>query len=477
MIKKVEGFIKEQEMLLPFDTVIAGVSGGADSVCLLTCLHRLREQYHLNLYAVHVNHMLRGTEADEDEAFVQTLCKNLSIPLHCVREDVKELAMLSGATIEEAGRNLRYRSFEQECERVKGHKIAVAHNRNDNAETVLFHLFRGTGLTGMTGIPKKRGQIIRPLLCVTREEIESFLSKEQIPYRTDSTNLSLDYTRNKIRLSLLPIAANEINQRAVEHITSLSDQLIEVADYLDQAAEREFKRVAVISPGKVTLELKEFSFLENIIKREILRKAIKSIAGLKDIETIHLVDGVKLSECRVGKEIHLPNHIIVKRGYNTLVVYDGYKCLDRNGRVNTDRSVEIPLTIRKEDTAEKAAVQLIDFFGKRLEIRLFPYENSLTIPKNSYTKWYDYDKIRDAVVVRTRREGDFLMIHPQGKTKSLKSLLVDQKIPREERDKIPLVVCDSHVLWAVGVRSSEAYRIDEDTNWVLSVTTDRQKQR
>lgn len=473
MLKKVENFINEQGMLSPFDTVIVGVSGGADSICLLTCLHRLREQYHLNLYAVHVNHMLRGMEADEDEAFVSSMCESLSIPLHCVREDVKRIAELSGTTIEEAGRNLRYLSFEQECERVKAHKIAVAHNRNDNAETVLFHLFRGTGLTGMTGIPKKRGQIIRPLLCVTREEIETFLFKEHIFYRIDSTNLSNDYTRNKIRLSILPIATNEINERAIEHITSLSDQLLEVANYLDQVTEREFKRVATVSQEKVTLDLKEFTSFEDLIKREILRKAIKSISGLKDIESTHLVDGVNLCKCQVGKEIHLPNHIIVKRGYNTLIAYDSQKCSDRNDMVKNNQLNEISLTIKKEDSMKKGTVQLVDFLGKCLEIRVFPYENSLTIPKNSYTKWYDYDKIRDAVVIRTRREGDFLLIHPQGKTKSLKSLLVDQKIPREERDKIPLVACDSHILWAVGVRSSEAYRIDKDTNWVLSVTTDR----
>ena len=473
MLKKVENFIKAQGMLSPFDTIIVGVSGGADSVCLLTCLHRLREQYHLKLYAVHVNHMLRGMEADEDEAFVRDLCKKLSVPLHCVREDVKSLAEHSGATLEEAGRNLRYLSFEQECERVKAHKIAVAHNLNDNAETVLFHLFRGTGLTGMTGIPKKRGQIIRPLLCVTRDEIEHFLGKEGISYRTDSTNLSNDYTRNKIRLSILPIATKEINERAIEHITSLSDQLIEVANYLDNVTESEFNRIATLSKGKVTLELKEFSTYEDLIKREILRKAINSISGLKDIETIHLNNCVGLCKCQVGKEIHLPNHIIAMRGYNTLIVYDSQLCLDENDSIRNSQTTEIPITIHKEESMRKGMVQRVDFFGKCLEIRLFPYENSLTIPKNSYTKWYDYDKIRDAVVIRTRREGDFLWIHPQGKTKSLKSLLIDQKIPREERDKIPLVVCDSHVLWAVGVRSSEAYRIDQNTNWVLSVTTDR----
>jgi len=226
---------------------------------------------------------------------------------------------------------------------------------------------------------------------------------------------------------------------------------------------REFKRIATVSEAKVTLDVREFSTFEDLIKREVLRKAIKSISGLKDIESIHLVDGVNLCKCQVGKEIHLPNHIIVKRGYNTIIVYDSQKYSDRNDMVKNDLLVDIPLTIKKEDSMKKGTVQFVDFLGKRFEIRLFPYENSLIIPKNSYTKWYDYDKIRDAVVLRTRREGDFLMIHPQGKTKSLKSLLVDQKIPREERDKIPLVACDSHVLWAVGVRSSEAYRIDKDT--------------
>lgn len=472
MFEKVKDYIREQEMLSSQDIVIVGVSGGADSVCLLTILHMLQEEYQLKLFAVHVNHMLRGKEADEDEAYVQQLCDRYSIPLYCVHEDVKKLAELSQTTIEEAGRNLRYQSFEQEFKRVSAHKIAVAHNRNDNAETVLFHLFRGTSLTGMTGIPKKRGQIIRPLLCVTREEIEGFLLEQGRAYRTDSTNLCNDYTRNKIRLDLLPIATKEINEKAVDHITSLAEQLTEVADYIERVVNKEFVRIVTVSEKEISIALEEFHPLEEFIKREMIRKALKTLGGLRDIEAVHLKEVVKLAQMQVGKEIHLPNHIIAKRGYNTLIVCHRSTKLEHCFQDEIEEKIQFVCSVGAEASLEKPQEQTVEIFGKRLKMRIFPYINSMIIPKNSYTKWYDYDKIRGAVVIRARQEGDFLWIHPDGKTKSLKSLMVDQKIPREERDKIPLVVCDSHVLWAVGIRSSEAYRIDQNTRWVLSVTTE-----
>ena len=213
-------FIKEKNLLKAGDVCIVGVSGGADSICLLTVLAGLREKMELKLYAVHVNHMIRGTEADADESYVAEYCKKLGIPCDCYHIDVPQLAKEQKLAEEEAGRNARYEAFARAADKygITDYKVAVAHNKNDVAETVLLNMVRGTGIAGMAGIPVKRDRIVRPLLSCTRQEIEAYLEQQEIQYCTDSTNLENDYARNKIRNRVIP-ALNEINTQAAAHIS------------------------------------------------------------------------------------------------------------------------------------------------------------------------------------------------------------------------------------------------------------------
>ena len=246
MIMEIRSYMEAYKMLRPGDRVIAAVSGGADSVCLLWALQKIAPEFPAFLRVVHVHHGLRGAEADRDERFVEELCRKLGIPFQTVRCNAAEYARDHGMSTEEAGRVLRYEALEQaaECwEKETGAvsdcpvKIAVAHHREDSAETVLHNLLRGSGLRGLSGIRPVQGRLIRPLLSVSREEICAWLEAEGVSWCEDSTNQSEEYTRNVIRRRILPLMRETVNQRAEENILRAADIMAQADRYLEQQAE------------------------------------------------------------------------------------------------------------------------------------------------------------------------------------------------------------------------------------------------
>ena len=243
MRKRVEDFIRKQELFGTGAQVLAAVSGGADSVCLLYLLAQMREEWELEVRAVHVNHGLRGGEADRDAAFTENFCRALSVPCRVRQVDVRGLAASQGLSEEEAARNLRYQALEEEVESWEKEsgcpvRIAVAHHGDDNVETILHNLFRGSGLKGLGGIRPMRGRIVRPLLTVTRQEILDYLKEEGLEYCMDSTNGSGDYTRNRLRLQILPLIQSEVNERAAEHILQAAERMYQADVYLEEQARR-----------------------------------------------------------------------------------------------------------------------------------------------------------------------------------------------------------------------------------------------
>ena len=243
MIEKVKNYVKQYKMLVPGDIVVAGVSGGADSLCLLFMLKELAEEIPLQLAVVHVNHGIRK-EAEEDAAYVEQICKGLNVPFFLKEADVEAIAKSQGISTEEAGRNVRYEAFSEVLTQFtegelhtfsKKGKIAVAHTANDRAETMLFHLFRGTGLTGLSGIKPVRDRVIRPLLCLDREEIERYLEKKEIAFCIDRTNNEDTYTRNKIRHHILPFAEKNICTGTVSHMNKTAEMLLETEEFSSRA--------------------------------------------------------------------------------------------------------------------------------------------------------------------------------------------------------------------------------------------------
>lgn len=234
--------------------VLCALSGGADSVCLL---HWLSRQEDLTVYAAHFNHQLRGEEADGDEQFVRELCGAWNIPLFVGRGDVKAYAQREKCSIEEAGRVLRYKFLQETAEREGCGLIATAHNADDNAETMLLSLLRGTGLTGLAGIPFRQGNVVRPLLDVPRQEILSYLDRHDLPHREDSSNSDETYARNRLRAQVMPVL-RQLNVRAVEHMANTAAQLTEIDRYLDETARGLLAR-AEESPGRVSLPMEALS--------------------------------------------------------------------------------------------------------------------------------------------------------------------------------------------------------------------------
>jgi len=437
-------------MLLPGERVVAGISGGADSVCLLFVLLEWREKYGLEIEVVHVNHGIRA-EADRDVRFVENLCKRFGMPFHLRNADIPKLAGENKCSEEEAGRNFRYQVFAEVAEETGAAKIAVAHNQNDLAETMLFNLFRGSGLKGLTGIAPVRDQIIRPLLCVTREEIESYLSEIGQDYCCDVTNDSDDYTRNRIRHHILDYARKEIAPGCVQSMGQTAQILAETEDYLKEQTQDAIDRCVVRKQSRYELDCEHFVKLHPAIQKRMLLTLLGHMAGAKDLTRVHVDLLCELCTVEGNRQLDLPRNILARREYGKIYLYR-----------------QSPETKLQDTLTDIQAVY------KVLEVEDLPknHEKSLIFPQNQYTKWFDYDKIKKPPVIRTREIGDYLTIRDsQGKIchKKIKDYMVTEKIPSNERDKVPLLAIDSHVMWLIGYRISEYYKVCENTKQVLQV--------
>ncbi|WP_124065803.1 tRNA lysidine(34) synthetase TilS [Clostridium sp. E02] len=456
MYKMILENIRRNRLLTSGDRVIVALSGGADSVCLLVVLEELQKEFDLSLKAIHVHHGLRGEEADRDSQYAKELSSRLRVPFACIYVDAASYAREHGMSVEEAGRHLRYQIFEKERSDFGGTKIAVAHHADDQAETILYNLFRGTGLKGLGGMRSVREFVVRPLLCVGRKEILAYLNEKGISYCEDSTNQMTDYTRNRIRQVILPIIQEQINPRAKENILRAGEMAEKADAYLEKQAKailEDFRIVQTDEKGVCdACGIKADALIseDNIIITYVIRQMIREVYGsMKNITMIHIESVLDLLCGTDGRQIDLPN-----------------------GRIATLKNRV--LWIKK-----KYQTKFVDEFKKnalpRVDYEIFPYKKGQEIPQNGYTKWFDYDRIKCAFSVRYRETGDYLTLTGGGK-KTLKSYMIDEKIPREERGNIPLVTEGSHVLWVIGYRISEYYKITDDTHTVIQMQIDGGKE-
>lgn len=449
-------YIKRHNMLRTGDNILVGVSGGADSVCLLFVLLEIRKQIPFELFVLHINHQLRGKEADEDERFVRQICLEQNLKFAAVCCDVGKLAAEQGISTEEAGRNVRYQLFEQYGEQWKCSKIAVAHHQNDSAETILLNLFRGSGLKGLAGIEPVRGKIIRPLLCIGRQEIEAYLKEQKLAYRTDSSNLHDDYTRNKIRNQILPYASAEINSGSIRHIIQSGNFIREADDYFEKASQKIFKEYAVKKGKVVILSLECMENTEPLIISYVIRKCVRAVRdNLKDISNIHIEEAHRLSHAGTGKRICIPHGIVIEKSYNRLIFRGEEDISNRAG----DWLVEIHPPCKIE----------IDKQGISLDCSIKKYKKNEIIPSKAYTKWFDYDRIDSALQIRYRKTGDYLTINSAGGRKKLKDYFIDQKIEKNRRNDILLIAKGPEIIWVIGYRINEDYKVTEDTKRILEI--------
>lgn len=450
MLNKVERFMDINSMILGGEHIIVGVSGGADSVCLLAVLKELSQKKRFELEAVHVNHMLRGDEADRDAAYVEKLCKDWEIKLYSVSCDVTGYAKEHHMSLEEAGRKLRYEEFQKRAKVYEQAKIAVAHHQDDQAETVLYQIVRGSSLKGAGGIRPVRENIIRPLLCLTRCEIESYLREKQIDFCIDKTNLTENYARNKLRNKVIPYLTEEINEETVSNINHLARDLQESYDYIHMQAKR-LLDAAQVQEHRVSFPVEQFIKEPAVLRREAIRMSMEKLSGTaRNITRKHIEAVEELLFGRVSRQVALPYHMTAFRDYGKLIICD-----------------EMVEEIRE------FTYSFLDCTPKDFQWSVEDFDGDWKKNTNDYTKVLNYDTIKDTIEIRKRLPGDYITIDRSGKRKLLKTFFIDEKIPKEYRDRIWLVAEGSHVLWVVGYRISEVLKTTETTARVLVVTVRR----
>lgn len=464
-MKKVRTYIEKYQMITAEDHIIAGISGGADSVCLFFVLLDIRDRLGLPLTAVHVNHGLRGVEADRDEAFVRGLCGKYGVALEVFRVDLESIAKKRKQSLEESGRNIRREAFEQVCRKCGGTKIALAHHQNDNAETLLWNLARGTGLAGLGGIRPVNGKYIRPLLCLDRSEIEDFLVQRAQEFCTDATNSDTEYTRNKLRHLLIPVLEKEVNVRAVRHMNEAMEQLRDVQDYMELRSEEAFREYVKTGdpPGHflVKNELREKE--PDILCTMVIRRAMELAAGkMQDMGRVHILGVLGLFQKQSGRSLDLPFFLRAVRTYEGVELYR--KQDKERGGPKLPEKAGHPLNIPGE-------TRLPDM-GLTIRCRIFPKTMCVSmeeIPEKVYTKWFDYDIIGKAPCIRTRQGGDHITIDRAGHRQKLKSWFINEKIPAGERDFVPCIASGSEILWILGHRMSSAYQVTGRTGRILQI--------
>ena len=458
MKKEFIRYIKKNNLIHKGDTIVVGVSGGADSVCLLLLLQDLKQEWDLTIHVVHIHHGIRGREADRDADCVRELAARLGLPFRLVKKDVPSLAARWGRTEEEAGRIVRYDVFSEYVRQIGGGLIAVAHHRDDQAETVLFQLFRGSGPRGLSGMAPKRGNIIRPLLFAGREEIEAYLNARGISYCTDSTNEMAEYTRNVIRHEILPLAEEKVNAHAAAHIAAAAEKAAAWRQFIEKMGEDAYVRVM---SGEDTLNIEKFLREEPVLQDEILRHIFeRRVPGAKDIGEIHYGMVRGLMDSGTGKSVRLPGSLVAAREYEEIRFY--------TEESSCEKAPEDKYPIWTKEEAEK--IRHLDYQGVKISIEVKKREDlPAKFPEKDYTKWFDYDMIKDVLILRNPQEGDYFALDSGGK-KKLSRYYIDCKIPRCERKKQLVLAEDNHVLWALPGRMSAAYKISDYTKMVLVVT-------
>ena len=457
MLKRVEDYVSKWDMLKKEDKVIVGVSGGADSICLLFVLLELQKKIPFELIVVHVNHRLRGADADADERFVKEICDEKGIPCIVYSEDVGAIANERKQSIEEAGRDVRREAFKRAMESYGGTKIALAHHMNDNVETFLMNAVRGAGLKGLGGIRPVVEPFIRPLLCLERKDIEAFLESRQISYCIDETNASDVYLRNRVRNQVIPYMEKEMNVRAVSHISETMKQLQEIQNFLEEQAKKYYENcVKQEEMGYIVLE-KSFIEIPSVIQPLVLKYVIVKISGKeKDIGEIHLQKLKELMERQVGRQIDLPYGMRARRVYEGICVQEGQR-----------ECSQMPMVCM-----ELVEGDVQEFWWKDMQITCRLLDGVPTdeerAQKNN-TKWFDYDIIAERACIRTRQTGDYITIHPDGRTQKLKAFFINEKIPQEKREEILLVADGHHIMWIEGLRTNCIYHIGEHTKRVLEI--------
>ena len=478
-VRQMHRFILRHAMIKNGETVLVAVSGGADSLALLYGLHALHSQLDCQLHIAHLNHCLRPADADAD--FVQQHAANLELPCTIQSTDVSRLVKQWKLSVETAARKARYQFYEEVSTQIGATKVALGHHQDDTAETVLMNLIRGSGSTGMKGIPPVRDfKFIRPLAGFTRQQIETFLASKGLVPRHDSTNTDTRYLRNRIRHELIPRLESDYNPNIKVGLSRTADVLGAESEYLDTVAQEAFETCRVRDPDRVkapatlesvVLDREKFEQFHIAVQRRVLRLSFFEMLGsMGDLYFSHCEAMLSLIEGSTpNAALALPNGLRFRRVYQCLIF-----------EVNT--SFRSSFTIVTESFAYPLAVPGKTFIAAlnteiAAELGDIRSGETLRLPDGRYEAIFDYERVKSAfadlpsetfpLTVRNRLQGDRFQPYGMRGTKKIKDFMIDAKVPRYERDRIPMLVCGDMVLWVVGYTTSDAFKIHSGTRQYL----------
>jgi len=454
-------YIEDNNLISEGEGIIVGLSGGPDSVCLLNLLCSLREEMNLKIVAAHINHMLRAEDADKDEEYARSLCKEFKVEFFCKRVDINKYSKDKGLSSETAGREVRYAFFDDVMEKLGFSKIATAHNSNDQAETVLMRIMRGTGLEGLTGIPVKRdGKYIRPILFMERKDIEGYCKRHGLEPRIDETNMERLYRRNKVRLDILPYMKENFNDDIVETINRMVLLLQEDNKYIMEQVDKCYIKNCTKYEGKVIIYKRAFEYNNAIINR-IIRRAIKEVGGnTYDVEMKHIKEVISLKDMSTNKKIDLPNGLYAQNIYGDIFI-----------RIKIEKNKEKyeELVLSKEDILHKE----IYFQNYIFNFEVISCEKNIDFMKDKEIKYFNYDNINGNIIIRQRKEGDKIIPLGMKGSKKIKDIFINMKIPQEDRAFIPIIQFGEDIAWVVPMKVSDKYKITDGTKNILEIVVRR----
>lgn len=471
MLNKARKTIKEFNMLKKGDTVVVCVSGGIDSVVLLHALAGLAAEYKLSIIVAHFNHCLRGRESDRDEAFVKRLAGKLGLKFVCKRIDVR-LLLKKGDSLQDIAREARYAFFDMVAKRYKADRIATGHNLDDQAETVLIRFLRGAGLSGLRGIPPVRERYIRPLIDITRKEIEKYAEGCGLKFVKDSSNKSAKYLRNRIRLKLMPIL-EEYNPSLKKELAKISRILERDEEYLKNKAGDAYKGVVMRrDKDVVSLYLKKLNRLHDAIKARVFFMAAEEILGSsKGFYSCHAEDFLMLllSGRSPNASINLPHSLAVYREYDVVTIERGQKSGVRSQKKDVSFEQELKINGKTTIIADNG-LKIAEFKSEIHNNNPVPPEaGRISRPAPQNTAYFDYDKLKFPLLIRNFRPGDRFAPLGMNGHKKVKDLFQEKKVARRRRGLIPIVVSGDEIIWVAGIRQAECGKMDSNTKRILKI--------
>lgn len=452
LLKKIESVIEEFNMFPQESKVVVGISGGPDSTVLLHTLSLLKEKYKIEIWAAYLDHCIREDQTKEKE-WVRELSRELNISLLSDSIDVPLLAEKKSLSLEFAARKARYNFLEHIANRVGATRIAVGHTASDQAETILMRLIRGSGIDGLSGIPFVRGKIIRPLIKIFRWEIEDYCKRHNLTPVEDSSNRDLSFFRNSIRFDLIPFLQDHYNPRVVETLSNTADILQVDKDFLERITFRAQKKVIEKKTDRrIVLDVQKLSELHLAIRRRVIRYTIEELKGdLEGVEYTHVNKALNLGENEGAKTVDLPGNLKVHRQYDRLIIEK-----DKESTSPFSKSLKIPGRTKLPE------------INMAFEAKLTS-KRPRSFPTDPYQAYLDFDRISHPLIVRPRKEGDrFKPLGMQG-GKKLKDFFIDSKVPRRRRDNVPILVSGNDILWVVGYRIDDRFKVKKDTQKILKI--------